>query len=334
MKELWYTFGPSSDGKEKELFLSGATGVRLTFSYGTPAIQDDRAIVAREAATQVGRPCFIIADLAGEKFRLGTFTGQSTIEVAAGTSIRLVNADSSSPSSDDVVLPIPRASFFSYLKKGSRITIGDGAAVLIATRVSADEALAEMITDGTINNHRGLTIQSGEFRPRCLTTKDLNDLDHILSSPLYDAVALSFTGAAIDISTVRELAQKANRNVPVIAKIETLAGLENIDAICRTSDFVMAARGDLALAQPWIELPEAMQRIVSTAKATSTPWILATQVVEGLERYTLPTRSEICDLAHWLKEGCSGVLLSYETAFGSRPVDAIACTASMLARWE
>jgi pyruvate kinase len=63
------------------------------------------------------------------------------------------------------------------------------------------------------------------------------------------------------------------------------------------------------------------------------PWLLATQIAEGLERFAFPTRAEICDLAHWLQEGCAGVLLSYETAFGRRPVDAVAAVAALLAHW-
>lgn len=38
-RALWYTVGPASLGKEEDLFPSGATGIRLTFSFGTPELQ-------------------------------------------------------------------------------------------------------------------------------------------------------------------------------------------------------------------------------------------------------------------------------------------------------
>lgn len=333
MKELWYTVGPASLGKETDLFLNGATGIRLTFNFGTSELQHERAINIKKEAAQVGHSCYVVADLGGEKFRLGTFQGESSLFVKAGTIVRLIFANTTSPSVDGLILPVPNPSFFSQLKKGSIVIVGDGAAVLVVTSISSNDVLAEIASDGVINHCRGLTIQGGDFRPRSLTSKDLLDLEHILSSSIYDAVALSFLGSEADILQVRQLAKMFKRDISIVAKIETVAGIENIDSICRSADFVMAARGDLALAMPWVELPAAVRHIASSAKANSTPWILATQIVEGLERFVIPTRAEICDMAHWLEEGCAGVLLSYETAFGVRPVAAVACAAALLARW-
>lgn len=333
-KELWYTVGPASLGKEEQLFQSGATGIRLTFNFGTPELQHERAVTIKEAASRVGSSCFVVADLGGEKFRLGTFQGEPTVAAAAGSVVRLIHADTSSPTPDDLILPVPNAAFLSQLKVGSVVTVGDGGAVFVVSQISDSEVLAEMTSDGVINNCRGITIQGEEFQPNSLTPKDLQDLDHIISSEVYDAIALSFVGADSDVLQARQLTDKANRKIPIIAKIETAAGVENIKAICHVADFVMAARGDLAVAIPWLELPAAVQQISSAARESSKPWILATQIAEGLERFTMPTRAEICDLAHWIEEGCAGILLSYETAFGARPVDAVACTAAIMERWR
>ncbi|NEQ48513.1 MAG: hypothetical protein F6K11_00005 [Leptolyngbya sp. SIO3F4] len=162
----------------------------------------------------------------------------------------------------------------------------------------------------------------------------MKDLEHILEFPAYDAIALSFVSSENDIKRVRQMSRSYNRDIDIIAKIETLAGVENINRICQYADFVMAARGDLALAIPWVELPSAMRQISSSAKLNSTPWILATQIMEGLERFTMPTRAEICDLAHWLMKGSSGILLSYETCFGAKPVEAVVCAKKLLNRWR
>ncbi len=330
---LWYTLGPASLGKERELFLNGATGVRLTFGFGTTALQYERAVQIKELASQLKQQCLIIADLNGEKYRLGSFEGEATIQVAARTKIHLVFADKATPFGERVVLPIPNKQFFSYLRKETIITIGDGGANLLITELGDNEAYAEMMADGVINHCRGLNIREGDFDPCSLTEKDLRDLEHILSVPEYDIVALSFVSSEADVLKARQLASKASSNIQILAKIETALGVKNIEAICQAADIVMAARGDLGLAIPWIELPRAVQQIASTANSTATPWILATQIMEGLDRFSIPTRAEICDLAHWLQEGCSGVLLSTETGFGSRPLDAVAYTSRMMNRW-
>jgi pyruvate kinase len=95
----------------------------------------------------------------------------------------------------------------------------------------------------------------------------------------------------------------------------------------------MAARGDLGLALHWVDLPGAVDDIADTANHLGKPWVLATQVFEGMAEFVMPTRAEICDLAHWLRRGCSAVLLSRETVFGPRPVPVVEATRDMIFRW-
>jgi pyruvate kinase len=109
--------------------------------------------------------------------------------------------------------------------------------------------------------------------------------------------------------------------------------LAQINAIAKSADVIMAARGDLALFLPWVELYVAVQKVSDAAEAQMCPWILATQLVEGLERFAFPTRAEICDLAHWITKGAWGAMLSFETAFGSRPIEAVKCVRAIIDRY-
>jgi pyruvate kinase len=332
MIELWYTDGPASRGREQELFRNGATGARLTFSYGTPDYQLQRAQEIRNAAAQVDRPCRIMADLAGEKFRLGVFKDEIGVTVAAGARVRLIHAQIASPATD-LVFPIRDASFFAQVCEGSLVTVGDGSATFRITEISDLHATADITAPGVINQSRGLTIQGSSFTPCSITTKDLSDLKHIATAGEYDVVALSFVSAASDLAFVRRLLRGSQRQAAVLAKVETSAGIDNIDCICEAADLVMAARGDLALNLPWVELPDAVRKLARAASSHSAPWILATQIFEGLERFAIPTRAEVCDLARWLEEGCAGLLLSYETAFGARPDLAVLYASTMIKRW-
>ncbi|NEQ55131.1 MAG: hypothetical protein F6K11_34260, partial [Leptolyngbya sp. SIO3F4] len=201
-EHLWYTLGPASLGKEQEMFLSGASGVRLTFSFGTPEIQYQRATSIKESLAKLDTPCKIVADLAGEKFRLGTFKQESNLFLNAGTNVRLICTESTDVSPKDILLPVPHLEFFNQLRKKSLIIIGDGSATLEVTHLSNDEVVAEMIYDGVIDQCRGLFIQDSKFQPSSLTTKDLKDLEHILEFPAYDAIALSFVSSENDIKRV------------------------------------------------------------------------------------------------------------------------------------
>jgi pyruvate kinase len=333
MIHLWYTLGPASLGKEKEMLIKGATGVRLTFSYGDAKLQGERARLVKELAASLRLPCVIVADLAGEKFRLGEFEGIPTIHVEHETIIKLIYGEAC----DNVTnfnFPVPHKNFFKYIKEGTIVNVGDGGAAFKVINAGDNELTAKMMGKGIINQCRGLSIQNSEFKPRSLTQKDIDDLNEILSSDIYDVIALSFVSSAEDIYRVRKMSNDANREVSILAKVETASGLENIDSICQAADIVMAGRGDLALNLPWVQLPEAVEKIAYSAYKNNTPWYLATQIVEGLEKYKIPTRAEICDLANWMNKGCDGVLLSYETAFGSHPISAIDCVSLMLKAWK
>jgi pyruvate kinase len=331
MTELWYTVGPASLGKEDELLGAGATGARLTFSYGTTELQRERARALRSAASRIGRPCLIIADLPGGKFRLGKFEGSPRARIGRGTVWRLAAGEVADPRASRT-LPIPDGEFFSHLRVGNVIVVGDGTVHLKATGVGDGWADVVAITEGEAEHRRGLTVRESAFEPRCLTDEDLARLDQIAATSEFDAVALSFVSSAADVRHARHVLGEAGP--ALIAKIETRAALVNLENVCAAADGVLAARGDLALCVPWVELPAAVQAVANAAGRAGLPWYLATQVAEGSSLHGFPTRAEICDLANWRLQGCSGALLAHETAFGRSPVAAVAHTSELLRRWD
>ena len=146
-------------------------------------------------------------------------------------------------------------------------------------------------------------------------------------------VAISFTSSAGDVEEARRILAENGCPMPVIAKIETGAGVDAAMEIAHAADMVMAGRGDLALYMPWIELPGLVKQIAGAARRTKTPWILATQIAEGMEHFSIPTRAEICDIARWLDDGCAAVMLSNETVFGRNAAGAIRSTKELIDRW-
>jgi len=330
---LWFTYGPSVDDEEvlRKVLLAGATGCRLTFSFGTRALQEDRGLTMKRLAADMEHPCLVVADLAGEKIRLGDFA-QPQVAIKSGERVTL-RRPGTTPDIITRLFPITSHRLFANVKAKDRIVIGDGSLLLEIAAVSDDDIEAFALYDGVINPNRGLMMQSGSMSPTCLTSKDIEDLEHIARSTVYDMVALSFVSDPADVERARKIIRKADRDMPIIAKIETAQGLRNLYAITDAADMIMAARGDLATAIDWVELPSAVELIARVAGERNKPWVLATQIVEGLERFALPSRAEICDLAHWLNRSASGVMVSYETAFGRKPVEAIIAVNRMIERW-
>jgi len=330
--QLWFTYGPktSEDDSIRLLLEAGATGARLTFSHGTADLQVRRAQQVRRVAAN--RDVFIVADLQGEKCRLAGIEGVPTVPVYAGQPLVLTGGEIDLENVP-IRLPLQVAALLRRFSPGDVIVEGDGALTLRATEVSSDGVVVLPLADGILRPGRGLTVQGG-FVPQAITSKDLGDLAAIAESAAFDAVAVSFVSGRSDIERARDAVRHARRPLAVVAKIETAQALDRLDEIAQSSDALMAARGDLALAIPWEELPAATSRLAEAAARGARPWIVATQLMEGLERFAFPTRAEICDLAHWMAIGAYGAMLSFETAFGPRGVEAVRCSRVLIDRYK
>lgn len=328
---LWYTVGPASAGRHTDLLNAGATGVRLTFSYGTDKLQADRARALARESIEAGLNCLILADLPGDKPRFGYFLGTESVSFAQGEHTRLIVADSRHPRQG---LPVPLAAFVANLREGNRIVIGDGAMELEVVNIGRDGVDCVAVAGGIIEQRRGLAVLGSDSQASCLTEETMRQLGSVAREPAFSGVMLSFVRSSEELSAARSVLDAIGRDdLILIAKIETEAALGTMREICAEADLLIAARGDLALALPLVELPGAVQTIADTARATRTPWILATQLMEGLEYFAIPTRAEICDLSHWRNEGCAGALLARETAFGRMPVHSVECVRDIMARW-
>ena len=337
--KIIYTVGPQCVEIPDSMIFAGADGARLTFSYGTPDIQRSRALRLRESANERSHKFEIVADLEGGGLRLGEVSGPDGLEflpLRRNENIAIV-ADVRSADLDVelAVLPIPDNEAFNKLSEGMKICIGDGSAIVEVTQDRGDTKVGRIEFDCEIEGRRSFFIQGAEMEPVCLTDKDIAALQHIASHRAdYDAVALSFVGTRADVAEAKHILGGEDERPAVIAKIETPSGVSNIKEICEVADSIMIARGDLALTQDWRELARSVDTVVEECNRSGTPWILATQVADGVMHGAMLSRAEICDMWFNMERGAAGFLLSRETAWGSRPAEAVRQCRNYIDYWE
>jgi pyruvate kinase len=312
------TVGPATNSYEGvlELIKAGANGLRLNFSHGTHEEREQQIQWIRKAELAYGKPVAIIADLQGPKVRLGDFDG--IINVEPGQSLRFApDADYEKTG----IIPI-QYDLSKKVKRGERMYIFDGKVRLLVSSVKDGIVHAQVDNEGILIKRKGINVPDTDFGGDVITTKDKKDVAFVSSHDI-DYVAQSFVQSGNDVSKLRTMLKNLGSQARIIAKIETKAAVENIEAIIKEADAVMVARGDLAVETMPEAVPIVQRQIVGLGLQYARPTIVATQMLASMTELSEPTRAEVSDIATAVILGADSVMLSDETANGRYPFEAV-----------
>ncbi len=322
------TLGPASDSPEiiRRLFEAGTDVFRLNFSHGSHADHAARIAAIRALEAETGRPIGILTDLQGPKLRIGDLDGGCT-DLKPGCMYRL---DLSEAPGDDTRAPLPHPEVFAALKVGVDLLLDDGKLRLRVKECGADYAVAEIITGGTLSDHKGVNVPNVVLPVSPLGQKDREDLNFALDQGV-DWIGLSFVQRPEDVAEARKLV--AGR-AAVLSKLEKPAAIQRLDEIITLSDAVMVARGDLGVELPPEDVPSLQKQIVRACRLAGKPVVVATQMLESMINAPAPTRAEASDVATAVYDGADAVMLSAETAAGDYPVESVAMMDRIVTRVE
>ncbi|MEO7886303.1 MAG: pyruvate kinase, partial [Polaromonas sp.] len=318
----------------EQMILAGVNCVRLNFSHGTAQDHIDRARLVREAATRAGLEVAIMADLQGPKIRVGKFA-EGKVQLETGMKF-VLDASRTEPGDINGVgldyKELPRD-----VKAGDTLLLNDGLIVMTVDAVKGEQVHATVKIGGVLSNNKGINKQGGGLTAPALTAKDMEDIRTAMSFQA-DYVAVSFPQNASDMEMARQLCNVAGaefRHKPgLIAKIERAEAIPNLEAICRASDGIMVARGDLAIEVGNAAVPALQKRMIRMARELDKVVITATHMMESMITNPVPTRAEVSDVANAVLDGTDAVMTSAETAAGRYPLETIVEMANICAEAE
>lgn len=314
------TMGPATQTPEniEKAIRAGMNVARLNFSHGTHAQHLEVIKIIREKSMSLKAPVTILQDLQGPKVRVGLFE-KGSIDLAQDEIVTVTI--------DDVLgkaglIPSDFKELCRAASPGNRILLDDGLIELEVLEVEKTELKAKVIYGGILKNRKGMNLPGVNLPVEAMTSKDKEDLEFGLANNV-DYVALSFVRHGKDIRQLREIIQNKKSPAKIVAKIEMIEALENLEEIIRLSDVVMVARGDLAVEIGQSRLPSAQKRIISLCNELGKPVITATQMLDSMVENPRPTRAEITDIANAVLDGSDALMLSAESASGKYPFKAI-----------
>lgn len=198
------------------------------------------------------------------------------------------------------------------LRPGATVWIDDGKLGGVVERVDAEGALLRITTAGPrgrrLRPDRGLNFPDSDLRLPVLNDKDRRDLDFVCRHA--DLVGLSFAQSRADLEQLRAaLAERGAPAMPIIAKIETARGVDNLaemllDMVDRHPFGVMIARGDLMVEIGGERMAELQEEMLWLCEAAHVPVIWATQVLETLAHDGILSRPELTDAAMSARADC------------------------------
>lgn len=325
------TIGPASDDvKTLEAMLkAGMTVARLSLSHGNFKEHKLRIERIRKAAENLDTEIAIMIDTRGVEIRTGRIPS-GTLELVTGSDFSIYT-DNRPGDEKGIAVTYQRLS--QEVNPGDIILLDDGAMELTVLSIDEREICCRVILGGILKENKGVNLPNTQLMMNAVEPQHREDILKELSFAAendVDYIAASFIQNANEVNQMREILQEKSVKIPIIAKIENRAGIDNLEEIVAAADGIMVARGDMGVELPLVDVPSMQKKIIRITVSNGKPVITATQMLATMEKNPKPTRAEASDVANAILDGSSALMLSGESAMGDYPVESVR-TLSMLA---
>ena len=314
------TIGPATESftSLKRLHKAGMNVARLNMSHSSH--RNAKKIIDRikKLNKQVKNPVGILLDTQGPEIRTGDTS--EVVNLEPGQLVSFTVRDEI-----DVETTSIRVHYDELIQSvsvGTLISLDNGLLNFKVLKKTKNQLECKVLDGGKLGSKRHVNLPGIRINLPSITEKDKRDIAFGLKENV-DFIALSFVRDASDIEDLKKILKTKIKKVKIISKIEDREGLSNIDDICKVSDAVMVARGDLGIETDLANLPNVQRKIMSSCAKYGVNSIVATHLLESMIENPTPTRAEVTDVANAIYEGADAVMLSGETTIGKYPTEAV-----------
>lgn len=325
------TIGPASESEEKlrELMIAGMNVARFNFSHGSHEEHKKKFDRVIKISNELGIPVATLLDTKGPEIRLKDIEGGKT-ELVAGQKFILTTEDILG---NNEKVSITYKNLKNDISAGTTILIDDGLIEMVVDSIEETDIICTVVNGGPISNHKGVNVPGAVLSMPYISEVDRSDIMFGCDMG-FDFIAASFVRCKEDILEVRKILDEHNSHMKIIAKIENMQGIENLEDILTVSDGIMVARGDMGVEIPMEEVPVVQKRMIKMAETQGKHVVTATQMLDSMIKNPRPTRAEVADVANAIYDGTTAIMLSGESAAGLYPVEAVKTMSQIAERAE
>ncbi|XP_019191385.1 PREDICTED: pyruvate kinase isozyme A, chloroplastic-like [Ipomoea nil] len=341
--KLVCTIGPATCGFEQleALAVAGMNVARINMCHGTR--EWHRMVIerVRRLNEEKGFAVAIMMDTEGSEIHMGDLGGASSAKAEDGE-IWTFSVRAFESTQPERTINVNYDGFAEDVKVGDDLLV-DGGMVRFEVIEKIGPDVKCLCTDpGLLLPRANLTFwRDGKLvRERnamlpTVSSKDWLDIDFGITEGV-EFIAVSFVKSAEVINHLKSYikARARDSDIAVIAKIESIDSLKNLEEIIQVSDGAMVARGDLGAQIPLEQVPSEQEKIVQLCRQLNKPVIVASQLLESMIEYPIPTRAEVADVSEAVRQRADALMLSGESAMGQYPDKALTVLRTVSLRIE
>jgi len=297
----------------QQLFDAGMNVARLNTAH----ISTESALTMINNVRAVSDSIGILVDTKGPEIRTRNIS--EPIEVKEGDIIKVKGGNGQS---DQETFYVSYEQIHRDVPVGNLILIDDGDLALEVIEKTEDGLICRVGNSGQIKNKKSVNTPGVSVDLPSISEKDVEFIEFAAQNDV-DFIAHSFVRNKKDVLAVQEILDRFNSRIKIIAKIENLDGVNNIDEILEHAYGIMVARGDLGIEISAEKIPAIQRKLIRKAVQQKKPVIIATQMLHSMIDNPRPTRAEVSDVATAIYDRTDAIMLSGETAYGNYPVESV-----------
>jgi len=325
--KLVCTIGPSCESKEDILALAegGMNVARLNMCHGSREWHKKIIGRIREINQERGFNIGIMVDTEGSEVHTRE---RDPLKVEDGAEVIFTTRDLAEQQEN--VVCVSYAGFIDDVDVGDTIHVDGGMVQLEVVEKSGPDVRTRCVDPGFVLSRANLTFRrNGEIIRGTnadlpvISPKDWRDIDFAVDEGV-DLIAISFVKSADVLKNLRSyIKSRTDSDTHLVAKIESVDSLPNLQEITAASDVIMVARGDLGAQIPYEDVPTVQKEIIMHCREVGKPCMVASQLLSSMIEFAIPTRAEVADIADVVRSKADALMVSGETAVGKYPVKVI-----------
>ena len=285
----------------EKLYNLGMSTVRFNMSYREKCMIDELIPFINKLNKDNKLDIKTMVDLGGPEIRIDIDEVKEIVKgniYNVGEDIKVKNCDISILDIDDIII------------------FGDGEIRFKVIEKNSSNLKCISLNNGILRRNKKITNDKLLKLVPFLSEKDIEDI-HIALKYNVDYLCISFVNKKEDIIEIKKIVK--NNNIKLIAKIETVDGVNNLEEILDYVDAIMIGRGDLAVRYSIYDLPYYQKKICNIAKLKNKKIIMGTGFLASMKSEEVPTRAEVCDLYNAVLDGADEIMFAGETAASFYP---------------